>query len=882
MGDPQDEKTPKSNPAAGSSFRKLVRRPLVALLVVAVLLIVNQVVGGSPPAPSGSASAGSAEPKPPRVPAKAGDAIVLSEDDIASIEDAVVLQRDGRYHLEKGDKELAKKCFVAATQRAEMNLYTSFAGEPWAEAVVAEQMGELDEAEKIWRKGIEQDPLFAYTFLVRFSQHPKRKELLEATKAHVLDVVARAKAGENAVIYVTSKGDDRYLEVKTQEEAMEAFLSGEGLKYTYIEEVDLTGKTWPKEVGCHRCVIGSVKGWDATFEDQLYFKAFILGDFHIGKHWTGKVNASPFDPPARVNRLYLRDSVFLGKVDMDSVKVTGRVANLPFVTFTQETNLRNMEFEGVAEFRYAHFTNPVSLKSARFRDSAYFSYAQFAGGLDLSRARTYTRPIHFASASFDGDFLVEEAIFAYPITFENAHFDGSVTIRRSRFDDQLHLSRARITGDFAFQSNEAKDLFMFGAQVEGNARFDSCYFVGRALFSLDELTRREHLNDVRALHKSYKIYQGDDDAEEDLTKSSQYGVTHVNDLVSRFEGEVSFANTYFRQFVGFERVVFGTEAKPGYANFYNTQFGGEAHFERATFHGVADFRTVGGTELSFNQTRFYSHWMLDDANVPGRLSTNETDLIGDDATVSIAGADIRSFGIEYRQILKDPEEEWKTDNHRLFYERCLEAFKEGKDTQRYIDDRRLVDAKWNAEGTERLTDESAIAERARSMCINRAVDEYVRLKASFDARSMSDQSDWAYWHVKHHGNHRSYVSGGFFGKVSALGEKMLFEKGFGWGVLLGNLAVTSLVVIVFFAMLTRLLCGDMEVIWDEQPCHYRDLTLSANLVISMHSFLGGFGNSEALVTDSSTVYKWLFTAEIMAGIIIITFFIGAYTSLVLG
>ncbi|MEQ9318932.1 MAG: pentapeptide repeat-containing protein, partial [Polyangiaceae bacterium] len=417
-------------------------------------------------------------------------------------------------------------------------------------------------------------------------------------------------------------------------------------------------------------------------------------------------------------------------------------------------------------------------------------------------------------------FLVEEAIFAYPITFENAHFDGSVTIRRSHFDDQLHLSRARITGNFAFQSNEAKDLFMYGAQVEGNARFDSCYFVGRALFSLDELTRREHLADVRPLHKIYKIYQGDDDAEEDLTKSSQYGVTHVNDLVSRFEGEVSFANTSFRQFVGFERVIFGTEQSPGYANFYNTQFGGEAHFERAIFHGVADFRTVGGTELSFNQTRFYSHWMLDDANVPGRLSVNETDLIGKEATVSFAGADIRSFGMEYRQILRQLEEEWKTDNHRMFYEQCTMAFKEGEDTQRYIDDPRLIDAKWNPEGTERLTDEAAIAKRARSMCINRTVDEYVRLKASFDRRSMSDEADWAYWYLKHHANHRRYVDAGFFGKVAALGEKLFFEKGFGWGVLLGNLAVTSLVVIVFFAMLTRLLCGDMEVIWDEQPCRY--------------------------------------------------------------
>ena len=186
------EKAPKNNPAAGSSMQKLIRRPLVALLVVAVLLIVNQVVGGSPPAPSGSVSAGSAAPKPPRVPAKAGDAIVLNDEDIASVEDAVILTRDGVHHLKEGNEELARKLFTAATERAEMNLYTKFAGEPWAEAVVAEQMGELDAAETIWRKGIEQDPLFAYTFLVRFSIHPKRQELLDATKAHVLDVVERA------------------------------------------------------------------------------------------------------------------------------------------------------------------------------------------------------------------------------------------------------------------------------------------------------------------------------------------------------------------------------------------------------------------------------------------------------------------------------------------------------------------------------------------------------------------------------------------------------------------------------------------------------------------------------------------------------------------
>ena len=68
-----------------------------------------------------------------------------------------------------------------------------------------------------------------------------------------------------------------------------------------------------------------------------------------------------------------------------------------------------------------------------------------------------------------------------------------------------------------------------------------------------------------------------------------------------------------------------------------TQFAGEAHFERARFYGIADFRTIAGEELSFNQVRFHNHWMLDDANVPGRLTTTEADLLGK-ATLSLAGA----------------------------------------------------------------------------------------------------------------------------------------------------------------------------------------------------------------------------------------------------
>ena len=89
-------------------------------------------------------------------------------------------------------------------------------------------------------------------------------------------------------------------------------------------------------------------------------------------------------------------------------------------------------------------------------------------------------------------------------------------------------------------------------------------------------------------------------------------------------------------------------------------------------------------------------------------------------------------------------------------------------------------------------------------------------------------------------------------------------------------------VVLIYAVLLRIFCGEMEVEWDEEPTRYKDLPMVALVVISMHGFMGGFGNAEALVTNSTSTYKLLFTSEIVVGIIVITFFIGAYTRQVVG
>ncbi len=100
------------------------------------------------------------------------------------------------------------------------------------EALVAERLGLYDEAAAAYRRGFQDDVLRAVQVLRILSVHPEREALVQEAYAHVRAVVDRAKAGEDAVIYVTSKGADRYLEVLTQEEVLAAGPPGRPTRHT--------------------------------------------------------------------------------------------------------------------------------------------------------------------------------------------------------------------------------------------------------------------------------------------------------------------------------------------------------------------------------------------------------------------------------------------------------------------------------------------------------------------------------------------------------------------------------------------------------------------------------------------------------------------------
>ncbi len=867
----------------GSSLRQLAVRPALAVLLLALLLVISAVMDAAraaPPQPTPSATAVAPTATAVYVaPEKPEDPVIHNEAEIALVQDPIVLRRMGDYWFKQGDEALADKIYAAAIDANEANLYSRLKGEPWADAMVLEWKGKHAEAKKIWQASFKSDPQYAAYFLAHFSEHPEREALLEELQAYVRGQVRKAKAGEQALIYVTQTGVNRYLTVMTEEQAKQAFEAGELLRYVYIDKLDLTGRSWATRVGCQRCVVGTIHGFEASFDEQFDFNGFILDELHLGKRWKGEVNKSAIIPGAKFNRLYLDHAVIFGPANLEGIEVTGRVANLPFATFLSDTNFRNARFHHTAEMRYIHFEKQASFKGTRFDGSVYMAYGVF-GGLDMSRLQSTKRPVHLASIRVRGKTLIEDSKFVLGVSFENAQFDGDVTIRRIKVFAPTNFSRIVSRGSFLMSRSEIKDLIFYGGEIEGDLTFEDNIVDGRSHFALDALTYRVYYKDPSTLHKRYKLYQGDDDAEDDLTHGNQYGVTHVRDFITRFHGKASFANTYLNQFAGFERVQFGSDPED-YTSFYNTQFGGEAHFERAEFASFADFRTIGGSELSFNHANFRGDWLLDDANVPGRLATTDTKMLGD-AAISLSGADIRSFGIDFNQLLVDIEQIWGAKQHRLFYEQCVEHIRRGGDVDVYLKDPRLRDAKWDDQGLNRVTDPLEVERRARELCIGRAVDEFTRLRDIFDGRSMSNESDWAYWHLRHYTNHRGFAGGTLLEKVGAVFERVVFEKAFGWGVLLENLMATALVVILVFAVLLRLACGGMEVVWDEQPTLYKDLPTIALIIISMHGFMGGFGNAEALVTNSTSRYKLLFTAEIMIGIILITFFIGAYTRQVVG
>jgi uncharacterized protein YjbI with pentapeptide repeats len=791
-------------------------------------------------------------------PTAAVHAVTLATaEQAADVEDPRALYRAAEHWRAEGKTDVARIMVERALDVEEISRYLDLKGD-LREALTLERIGDLAGATARYKQAILADPQTAIVVLRIQSVHPDRNTLVDAAIADVRDRVARAKAGAQVPIYTTSKGEARYLEVIPDDQVLAALKREEGkLKYCYIDRLDLSDvpqEDVPPEILLSRCVIGSILIPDRDL-DKLVLRSIVLGDVEIGKTWSGEVNKSKSSPGSRIAEVAFRDGVFLGRVNAQDVKVSGRNALFAVAVFEGEADFRDTVFKGVADFRFSVFGGGANFKGSRLSDAAYFGHSRYLAPTTFYGMYS-EQDLFFDSTQFEAEARFDRCEWVRGATFENASFSGPVSFNASRIGGRLNMSRAIFEGPLTVNEVKLNGMDLIGAWVQSDASFIDVSFGGKVRFSLDDVTRSEYLSDPAPLLSMYRDYQGDKDSDAPLTSKSSYGVEHVDDLIARIDGNLSFANSVFEGFCIFERVQFGTPDTQTRATFYNTQFGGETHFERTTWHSVADFTTIFANELSLNEAVFHRALILDDANVAGRVSLTDADFV-DGANLSFYGAELASFQISHRQVDREGE-------HSLFYGQCARGAALDETDPRL---RRI------------RSDQDLDEDQTRALCFDRVIDEYVSLKQSFGDRAMTTDEDWAYWWIKHTEMMAALKHGGAKGVAYALVAFPVFEMGFGWGVRLGNLGFLALFITSAFAVLYRVTCPESVFQYNGGNHKVKDIPWHGLFYISLQA-LGAF-NTGWDIDEADTRLRYLNTLETYMGYIILTFFVGAYTRMIL-
>ncbi len=848
-----------TKPTDNGTRRRVKRAAINVALLVAVLMGIRLALG---PTERARGEAGESAPAA-RAPTERPPA-VRSEADLELVEDPAILDRAGRVHLAAGDTELARKCFEAALLAEELNHYSNFSKRDAFSALLHERMGEAEQAEAAWAAGVDKDLQFTYIYCRLLSRDPGKEARLEAMRAEVRRRAAAAEAGETVHWYTTKKGASRPLEVITQDELIrrgQAMDAGalRKFRYLYVPELDLAALPPEWDVQLNRSVVGRLRGYGAERTGTFGMSGFVLDECHLGKKWKGRVNLSSSLPPGKFGQLFLMELVVLSDASFGDCEFRGRNAAFGFAVFEGAADFSAVRAAETADFRYTSFVGGANFRRSVFEGPAHFGHAHFGGAADFADMVCTTRRAWFNSTAFDGPSSFEKVDWRQGGTFEDARFARPLVLSRSRFGARLNLSRSRFEGGIQGRELVCDGVDFFGSQLGGASDFTDSVFDGHVRFSLDDVTWREFAGRLDELHKLYKLYQGDEDATEDLTTRSAYGVESIDDLTASIPGTITFANAMFAEFCQFQRVTFGTPDGDAVADFYNAQFRGETHFERAVFHADADFTTIFANELGLNDAAFHGRVMLDDANVPGRVTMNGARFLGG-SDLSLYGAQISRFHISKEQL------EERRGRHRLFYERCAKG---------RVDDVR-ADPR-----IERAMAGTLPGERPPEvvdLCYERLCEDFNVLGNAFAERGMPPDEDWAYWSGKHHETMHELFHGGFVARIQAAGRWFLFELMFGWGVRLQNLGIAVLIVVLIYGVLYKVLCPDAHIEFNGFQTTFRHLTWTQSIFVSMLSLMSmdigwDIGRNRG--------FRWLNVSEVLMGVVILTFFVGAYTRLVL-
>jgi len=786
-----------------------------------------------------------ADPAPADAPGAPG-----AEDRWAGIDDPWRLNRLGREALADGRLDEAQQLFERRLQKMEVRRYLKYR-DNLRDALVAEMMGRDDEAAALYRGAFTDDVLRVVQVLRILSRHPDRDQLVGEAYDWVRGQAEKARAGDaNALIYTTSKGAARPLKVMTTEELI---AQGGTASYCYIEDFDLTGfDELPDRLFLNRCVVGRFYAPTRQFKSMI-LKGFVLGDTIVGKHKNAKGKTVP---ESTFEDLVMRDAVFVGEANFAAVKITGRRAYWPLAVFEGKADFKGAELSAVTDFRFASFGKGANFRLMRMYEPVYFGGSRYRADTVFTQVFS-ERDVYFNSMIFEGSVSFDGCEWQRGATFENSYFGGPASFGTTKIARSFNLSRARFKSTVNVKDVQVGSFDALGTHFADDAVFMDAAIAGRARFSLDEVTRhavREHIDQLLPM---YRHYQGDEDADEPLTKQSSYGVQTLDDLTAIIDTNISFANTVFGGYAVFEGVTFGSADAASVASFFNAQFRGETHFERTRWRSKADFTTIFGNEVAFNQAHFERSLVLDDAAVQGRVTLTDA-TFSDQADLSLYGAEIASFQIAPDQVSGVGEP------HRLFYERCALGQLDRTDVRFE-----------RVTGVEQMSDQEL-----RQVCYDYAIDELVMLKDSYGERAMTNAEDDAYWWSRHHEAMRDLYHGSFGERLNAaIGKLLIFELCFGWGVRLGNLGIAVIFVTVLYAMLYRAFCNETVLMYDGEEFVIRDISFLGLCFVSLQSLIAI--NTGWDFGDDDHRFRFLNTSETLIGFIILTFFVGAYTRMIL-
>ena len=112
-----------------------------------------------------------------------------------------------------------------------------------------------------------------------------------------------------------------------------------------------------------------------------------------------------------------------------------------------------------------------------------------------------------------------------------------------------------------------------------------------------------------------------------------------------------------------------------------------------------------------------------------------------------------------------------------------------------------------------------------------------------------------------------------------MGKLFLFELCFGWGVRLGNLALAAAGITLLYAWLYRVSCPDTILAYDGVDMPIRDVPFVGLCFVSLQSLIAL--NTGLDFGDDDHRFRYLNTSQTLIGFVVLTFFVGAYTRMIL-